>query len=109
MYIDLCGGELSHSIEHPTRQGERLFLIFDFTHNFNNIYYNFVNKWRMRLPPLHGFQDILGETRVASFNRSKHLYAIEKDKTWKIAFAWKKASLNISGIAHISLHHALSK
>ena len=106
MYIDLCGGELSHSI--PTRQGERLFLLFDFTHNFKNIYNNFVNKRRMHVPTT-GFQDILGETCVASFNHIKHLYAIEEDKTLKIAFAMKKASLNPSSIARTLPQHALSK
>jgi len=29
----MCGGELTHSVEHPTRKGERLFLLFYFTHN----------------------------------------------------------------------------
>jgi len=36
MFIDMCGGELAHSVEHPTRRGERLFLLIDFAHSLEN-------------------------------------------------------------------------
>jgi len=36
MFIDMCGGELAHSVEHPTRRGERLFLLIDFAHSLKN-------------------------------------------------------------------------
>ena len=108
MFVDLCGGKLSHSIEHPTRTGERLFLLFNFTHNFKNIFNNFVNKGRMHLTTT-GYEDKLGETCTALFAHIKRFYAIEEDKVLKIACALKKASLNPSSIARTSPQHALSK
>jgi len=30
MFVDMCGGELGHSVEHPTRRGEWLFLLIWF-------------------------------------------------------------------------------
>ena len=108
MYMDLGGGELSHSIEHPTRPGKRLFLLFDFTHNFKNIFNNFLNKNRMHIPTT-GFEDIIGDRCTASFDHIKRLYAIEEDKTLQVAYSLKRVSLNPSSIARISPQHALSK
>ena len=53
LHIDLCGGkELSTSIEHPLRSKERLFLLFDFTHNLKNIFNNFVTRKRYHVPKI---------------------------------------------------------
>ena len=106
--MDLCGGELSHSIPHPSKKGELLFLLFDFTHNLKNIYNNFVNKGYLHLP-VTGCEEILGSKCKAEFRHIKQLYALEEDKTLKVAYALKKSSLNPSGIAKTSPLHALSK
>lgn len=37
-YVDLCQGKLKPYIDHPTRPEEKLFLLFDFTHNFKNVH-----------------------------------------------------------------------
>jgi len=104
----MCGGELAPSVDHPTRPGEPLFLLFDFTHNLKNIFNNFVNKQRFNLPT-SGFEDILGSACTAMFSHINKLYALEEYKTLKIAFRLKKASLNPSNIARTSPQHALSE
>ena len=108
MYIDLCGERLSHSIDHPTRPGERLFLLFDFTHNLKNIFNSFLNRARMHLPT-DDYEHTLGDSCTAFFLHIKRLYALEEHKPLKIACKLKKASLNPSGIARTSPQHALSK
>ena len=108
LFIELCDGQLQHSIEHPHRMGERLFLMFDFTHNFKNIFNHFVNKNVMN-PPTTGHEHILGESCSAKFSDIKKLYALEEDKVLKVAHKLKKSSLNPSNIARTSPQHALSK
>ena len=108
MFIDMCGGRLAHSIEHPFRKEERLFFMFDFTHNFKNIFNNFVNK-KIMSPPTAQYEDILGKDCCARFQHIAHLYAIEESKSLKIAHGLKKASLNPSNIARTSPQHAISK
>lgn len=108
MFVDMCGGKLSHSIEHPFRQEERLFFLFDFTHNFKNIFNNFVNK-KVMSPPTVQHEDVLGEVCCARFQHIAQLYAMEESKSLKIAYGLKKASLNPSNIARTSPLHAISK
>jgi len=108
MLIDLCGGELKPYTEHPTKPGENLFLLFDFTHNFKNIFNNFISKYRLNIPT-SGFETILGESCHANFNHIKRLYAIEEHKSLKVAHALKKVSLNPSNVSRTSPQHALSK
>ena len=106
--MDLCGGELTHSVVHPTRKTERLFLLFDFTHNLKNVFNAFVNKNRMNVPT-NGYELILGEKFLVSFSHIKRLYALEEEKSLKIAHSLKNASLNPSNIARTSPFHALCK
>ena len=106
--MDLCGVELTHSIVHPTRKTEKLFLLFDFTHNFKNIFNAFINKGHMNLPT-SGHENIPGENCLASFAHIKHLYALDEGKILKIAHSLRKASLNPSSIARTSPPHALGK
>ena len=108
LFIDLCGGKLVHSIQHPLRENERLFLFFDFTHNMKNIYNIFVNRKIMH-PPTTGHKKLLGESCTAKFAHIARLYALEENKSLKIAFDLKKVSLNPSSIARTSPQHALSK
>ena len=103
----MCGGNLTHSIHHPLRKEEKLFLLFDFPHNMKNIFNNFLNKKVMR-PPTNGYQHLLGNACDAKFAHIAQLYALEEDKSIKIAFNLKKASFNLSNIARTS-QHALSK
>ena len=75
--MDLCyGKELSTSIEHPLRNKERLFLLFDFIHNLKNIFYNFVNRKRYHAPEIANAnaQHILGGKRLAQFEHINRLY-----------------------------------
>ena len=108
LLIDLCDDTLKPYINHPTRPDESLFLMFDFTHNFKNIFNNFISKGRMAIPT-SGFEDVLGESCQAHFNHIKHLYALEEHKSLKIAHALKKVSFNPSNVARTSPQHASSK
>ena len=109
--MDLCGGsKLSTSIEHPWRNKERVFLLFDFTHNMKNIFNNSVTRKRYHLPKIDNTdgQLIFGEQCIAQLEHTKRLYALEEHKPLRIAFTLKKASLNPSNIARTSPQHTLS-
>ena len=49
MFMDPGGDNLKPYISNPTKDGEFLFLIFDFTHNFKNIFNNLLSKGRICL------------------------------------------------------------
>ena len=102
----MSGGELKYSVDHPTRDGEQLYLLFDFTHNFQNIFNNFLAREKMHLPA-KDFETLFGKSCMAQFSQIKHLYALEEDKLLKISFALKKVSLNPSSLACTSPQHAL--
>jgi len=104
----LCGEKLEASVPHPTRPNERLFLIFDFTHNFKNLYNNFNGRGRMHLPTA-GFESFLGSSCTAQFSHIKRLYALEEHKVFKVAHGLKKVSLNPSSLSRTSPQHALGK
>ena len=106
--MNLCGGALKPFIPHPTKPDETLFLLFDFTHNFKNIFNNFLNKNSFNLPT-ENFEEHFGESCAPQFNHVKKIYAIEENKTLKVAHKLKKASLNPSSIARTSPQHALGK
>ena len=50
MFIDLGGGNLKPYILKSTKDGKFLFLIFDFSHNFENIFNNFLSNRKMNIP-----------------------------------------------------------
>ena len=106
--MDLCGGKLQPCIPHPTKEGELLFLLFDFTHNMKNIFNNFLSKGRMHISTV-GFEAVLGSPCLGLFTHIKQLYALEEHKSLKVAHALKKASLNPSNVARTSPKHALCK
>ena len=108
LFVELCKGHLQPSISHPFRKEEELFLIFDFTHNFKNIYNNFVNRKVMN-PHISGYDEILGKSCTAKFEHVHRLYSLEEDKSLKIACDLKKASLYPSSLARTSPQHALGK
>lgn len=56
-----------------------------------------------------GHEQILGNRCIADFRHIKKLYALEEEKTLKVAHRLKKVCLNPSNIARTSPQHALSK
>ena len=104
--MNLCDGELKPCIPHPTKPDELLFLLFDFTHNFKNIFNNFLNR-NMFYIPTQGFEKTLGQVCSPCFNHIKKIYMIEENKTLKVAHKLKKVSLNPSSIGRTSPQHAL--
>ena len=56
----LCGGATKPFIPNPTKPDETLFLLFDFTQNFKNIFNNFLNKNSFNLPT-ENFEEHFGE------------------------------------------------
>jgi len=57
--------------------------------------------------PTRGFEEYLGDACAPYFSHVKKVYAIEENKTLKVAHKLKKASLNPSNIARTSPQHAL--
>ena len=92
------------SIQHPNQPQERLFLLFDTTHNMKNIFNNWVNKRIFALPG--GFQNLVNEG-VVDFQHIKDLFRIEEDCNLKIAHKLSLNSLNPNNIAHTSPVHSL--
>jgi len=60
-------------------------------------------------PPVHGNEQVLGKSCAAKYDHIHRLYALEEDKSLKIACDFKKASLNPSSIVRTSPQHALGK
>ena len=87
MFMDLRGGKLKPYNPHPTRNGELLFLIFDFTYNFKNIFNNFHSKGKMQIPTC-GFRSILGSCCSGLFFNLKE-YALEEHKPSRDPFTQK--------------------
>ena len=109
LLVELSGqGEICSSIDHPIRSNEKLFLLFDFTHNFKNTFNHFANKKVMH-PPCQGHHKILGSACSANFKHIIKLYALEEHKSLKVAHSLKKVSLNPSSVARTSPMHALSE
>ena len=80
-------------------------LLFNYTHNFKNIYNNFIGRGRMNILT-GGFESILGNSCIAHFAHIRRLYGLEEDKVLKIAYGLKKVSLNPSSLARTSPQHA---
>ena len=90
------------STARSTRNGERLLLLFDFTHIIKNISNIFLRRSKM-----HISSSTLN--CVAQFSHIKRLYALEEFKTLKVAFVLTKVSLNPSSLSRTSPLHALNK
>jgi hypothetical protein len=86
--IALCGGTFKSQIEHPYLPGEPLFLIIDPVHTVKNLYNNFINKTRFRLPPI----DDQPDSFVADFSHIRALYHLEELKPAKIAYVLTEVS-----------------
>jgi len=109
-YQNLCGNNLTQSIQHPMRENERLFLLFDTTHNMKNVYNNWVSKTTFRMPKVNAdLGDIIPSDAIVSFNHVKRLYEKEETNVIKVAHALKENALHPSNIQKISPKLALCK
>ena len=104
-YIDLCGGDLKSSIAHPTSPNERLFLLFDPTHNMKNIYNSWLSQKYFLLPSGH----IAENEVIADFNHIQQLFSLEETKPLKIAHRLNVTCTGPSRIQKQSIKHALGK
>ena len=107
--MDLCDGTLKSSIPHPYIDGDLLFLTFDPTHNFKNVYNNWVNRKIFTLPKLSEFTTSESEREfvVANFHQVKKLYVEEESKNLKIAHKLTSTCLEPTSIQRTSPRHAL--
>ena len=60
-------------------------------------------------PHVPGHDEVLGSSCTAKFDHIHKLYALEENKSLKIACDLKKASLNPGSIARTSPQHALGE
>lgn len=104
-FMTLCGNELKTSINHPTVPDAKLYLFFDPTHNFKNMFNNWVSKRLFQLPDGH-----IGPTEItADYNHVQQLFELEESKPLKIAHRLTYASIHPSDIQKQSPRHALGK
>lgn len=106
MYISLGGGELKPSIDHPCIDGERLFLLFDPTHNIKNLYNNWLKKSTFTFPDE---RSELLSAKHAHFSNIKQLYEKEESLVLKVGHRLKKAALNPNNIQKTSPQLSLCK
>ena len=103
--MELCGGELKSSIDHPVLANSKLFLMFDSTHNLKNIFNNWLTKKLFQLPAGHiGNHDVL-----ADFNLVQQLFALEETKPLKVAHKLTATSVSPDNMERQSPKHALGK
>ena len=69
----LCNGELKPYVNHPVDNTRPLFILFDSTHNFKNLYNNFQKHDVFNF---HNSSDF----KFASFSHVKHIYELEENK-----------------------------
>ena len=94
-------------VPHPQRNGEYLYLMFDYTHNFKNIYNNWVNKKIFSLPASNFIEAENGV--VANFHEVKKVYLAEESKPLKMAHKLTNTCLAPTSIQRTSPRHALGE
>jgi len=97
----LCGGEIKTKITNPFDSTKPIYLLFDSTHNFKNIYNNFQKKRVFEVP----FED---ELVVAKYEHLEELYDHENKKPVKIAHKLNKTVLNPNNLQKTSVKLAAS-
>ena len=117
MFIELCGGEIKTCIPHPCAADEKLWLLFDSTHNMKNIYNNWLNKGTFRfsssicssvteacveMQPYLPCEDAL-------FSNVKQVYMNEETKPLKTACKLTRTALLPNNIQRTSPKHCLGK
>ena len=82
LYSDLCGGKITNSIPNPVDKNKELFLLFDATHCFKNIFSNFINRKSFLMP---GFSD-KNQEFAAKLEDIEDIYNSELSKPAKMAY-----------------------
>jgi len=99
----LCNGSIKSYIMNPYGNGEKIFLLFDTTHNVKNIYNNFERKKNFEIP---SFPGILSQNISPDFSHCVKLYELEKGKPIKYAHKLRKNFLNPKSIEKVSVKPA---
>ena len=79
-------------IDHPTRPGNKIFLLFDSVHVFKNIFNNLLNRKEFFCPPFEG------ESLSAKMVHVKQLYALELEQGVRFAYKLTDQVLNPQSI-----------
>ena len=88
----LCGGFIKMWIPNPLSQGNRIYMHFDPTHLFKNIYNNFRNKENFICPSMVNKEET--DVTLASFAHIRELFGIEKGKRPKMAHKLSEKVIN---------------
>ncbi len=91
---ELCGGNLTTRIPHPTMTESSLFLLFDAVHNFKNIYNNFVGRKEFIYPAFIQTPPVA----KAMFDHIEEMYTLELGKPVKMAYKLNDKVLHPSNI-----------
>jgi len=96
-----CNGELKSKVQNPADISKPLFLIFDPTHNFKNIYNNFQKSKVFEFHSSSSF-------KMASFHHIESLFELESEKPLKIAHKLKPIVLQPNNLQRTSVKLASS-
>ena len=96
--------EIPSIAEHPTHPDEKLFLLFDSTHNLKNVFNNFHVRQVFRYPTFDG-----NLTEKAVFCDLVSIYKNESGQSLRRAHKLTKDILNPSSASKVSPTHALGK
>ena len=94
---------LAHSITHPYKPDNFLFLLFDTTHGLKNVFNNFHVREVFKYP------DENGVIKKASFNDLNQIYKLESSQSLRAAHKLTAESLNPSSASKVSPKHALGE
>lgn len=96
--------EIPSIVEHPNYPDEKLFLLFDSTHNLKNVFNNFHVRQVFRYPTLDG-----NSIDKACFRDLVSIYKNESGQSLRRAHKLTKDILNPSSTSKVSPKHALGK
>ena len=99
--LELCNGNLTPWIEHPFKEGDQMFLLFDSVHVFKNVYNNLLTKKEFRCPSFNG------QELSANLQHILDLYKAEFGNPIKYAFKLNDKVLNPKSIekTNVDLAH----
>ena len=95
----LCNGSFQHFVANPIT-GEKMFLLFDPTHNLKNLYNNFQKRKIFSCPPIPPY---LERNTIANFNDINMVYHMELDKPLKIAYKLNRSVIQPSSMDKLSM------
>lgn len=90
-------------VDHPNHENEKLFLLFDSTHNLKNIFNNFHVRQKFRFPTLEG------AVKKAYFQDLVSVYKREGNQPLRRAHKLTKDILHPSSISKVSPKYALGE